>query len=385
VQTGSNLRGSPGTIVPARVLWQQALSELSGPLSVVSLAGVLLPKLRAHWALRWLALTVDDAGIPEIAATTGDSPFAPGDRLSLGPTFGAGTLVIPCWFGTRQIATLVASPASDAAADTVTALQEISDRLAAVIQAMPSADEPTAAIRANKLDTLALLAAGLAHEVRNPLLVARSYVDLMGDDLAALLRTVSADGEAADRLATLQQVQAFQDETVRAIKQAMAVLGDYRTVATETPETERIDLHRFCQETMHLIRPAFGPRLQFQVTATATPWVSAQRSRLLQVLLNLLINACHAAGQAGQVQIDVSCGPRQETAVVTVGNDGDPIDPAIAKHLFEPLATAKGTAGSGLGLAVSQMLAHRLGGAITVESRPGWTSFQLTLPAITGA
>jgi two-component system sensor histidine kinase HupT/HoxJ len=283
----------------------------------------------------------------------------------------------------------VASPQAGNAGDPFTALQEISDSLAAIVQTtgQPSGNNSPdlgPLLRANKVSMLALLAAGLAHEVRNPLLVIRSYVDLIGDELRAVedqgLATGLPDDGTSSWAEVVDRLRLYHDESMRAVKQAMAVVRDYRSVATDRMDVERIDLAELCQEAVRLVRPAFGLGPSLQVVTTPAPPAAAKRSHLLQVLLNLIINACQAAGPTGRVLLTVDSHPHDGGVTVTVGNDGAPIPSDLLHYLFEPLVTSKVETGSGLGLPISQALVERMGGQIEVESRPDWTIFRVSLP-----
>jgi signal transduction histidine kinase len=350
---------------------------LDGPLTAQRLAAALLPVLRADLALRWIALAVDGPLGQEITASEGEGPMAVGDLLSGRPAPVPGYLIVPCRFGTRQVATLVAEPRTSNDPQTRDILEGLSDCVAVALQAGPAADvEPAPAwesrLRENKLSVLALLAAGLAHEVRNPLLVARSYLDLIGEELDALAATPAAEPS--------QSLRQFHAESLQGIRQAMAVLSDYRSLAVESGQWEPIDLVALCQEMVRMARPAFAPGPGIEVTAAAAPLILAKRSQVTQILLNLLINASQAAGPSGQVLITVAGDRDGDEVRLTVGNDGRSITAEAKRHLFEPLVTTKDIAGTGLGLAISQALAQRMGGRIEVGSRPDWTTFTLTLP-----
>jgi signal transduction histidine kinase len=357
------------------------MALLEGTVTVSALAEALLPKLQAALGLRWIALAVDQGDGQQIVDRSDDCPLTVGERLSSRTTIGSGCLIVPCWFGPRQVATLVASPQSGSSVpDLQTALLEISDSVAAIVQTAgqrPAAEPANTdhVLRVNKLSLLSLLAAGLAHEVRNPLLVIRSYVELIGEELDLLDGNGPSQGpEVLDRL------RLFHTESLRAVRQAMSVLTDYRAISTDSRQVDRINLGHLSREAVQLVRPAFGLKLSIEVVSTPAPAVSAKRSQVLQILLNLIINACQAAGPHGQVLVSIATAPKGAGVAVTVSNNGTSIPPEALPGLFEPLVTGKEESGTGLGLAVSQALAQRMGGLIDAESRPNWTTFRLCLP-----
>lgn len=369
MQTGSSLQPKNHPTAHGRALWQATTHDLAPPVTVSALALALLPRLRTELPLRWAAMTQAERCV----AVDGPGPMAVGDTVA----GDAGWVVVPCRFGGSVVATLLAMTEGPARPEVTATLDALSDGVAAIVAAapLPGADNDEH-LRTNQLRLLSLLAAGLAHEVRNPLLVARSYLDLMADELDQLSADTSPSSD------TLADHRHFHAEALQAIRQAMAVVTDYRAIAVAGSQVETMALVEVIHDVVRLVRPAVSPGPAITVAAPAAPRIQAKRSQVKQVLLNLLINACQAAGNGGNVLITVSDDEALGEAVVTVGNDGRSIPADVIPNLFKPLVTSKNDSGTGLGLAISQMLAQRMGGQITVDSRADWTTFSLTLPMV---
>ncbi|MBW2634837.1 MAG: ATP-binding protein, partial [Deltaproteobacteria bacterium] len=104
--------------------------------------------------------------------------------------------------------------------------------------------------------------------------------------------------------------------------------------------------------------------------------------KIKQVLINLVVNAIHAVGEKGYIQISTDLSEPTNELLVKVKDDGHGIEPKYLKKIFDPFFTTKSTGeGTGLGLSVSYGIIKNHGGHIYVESKPGaGTTFTVTLP-----
>ncbi|HSD22231.1 MAG TPA: HAMP domain-containing sensor histidine kinase [Anaeromyxobacter sp.] len=216
-------------------------------------------------------------------------------------------------------------------------------------------------VQSEKLAGIGRLAAGVAHEINNPLAVILGY--------ARLLRRRS-DGAVAEDL------QVIEDETLRAKLIVDGLLDLSRPLSVEP---EPVDLRALCEEAITRLRET---RLieNLDVAVTGEGQVEGHPQKLRQVVLNLVKNAAEAAGIAGRIEVRVDSAPG--SARVTVRDTGPGLSPDARTKLFEPFFTTKDT-GTGLGLAVSQGIVHAHGGEIDAESLPGGgAQFTVTLPAV---
>ncbi len=215
-------------------------------------------------------------------------------------------------------------------------------------------------VQHEKLAGIGRLAAGVAHEINNPLAVILGY---------ARLRRRKSDGETADDL------KVIEDETLRAKLIVDGLLDLSRPLSVEP---EQVDLRALCDEAIARLRET-GLLDGVAVSVAGGGEIEGHPQKLRQVVLNLVKNAAEAAGTSGTVEVRVE--RRNGTARVTVRDSGPGIPRDARTKLFEPFFTTKDT-GTGLGLAVSQGIVHAHGGEIEVESLPeGGAQFTVTLPA----
>ena len=214
-------------------------------------------------------------------------------------------------------------------------------------------------VRSEKLAGIGRLAAGVAHEINNPLAVILGY--------ARLLRRRS-EGPVADDL------QVIEDETLHAKRIVDDLLDLSRPLGTDP---EPVELRALCDDAVSRLRET--SRLDsVKVSVSGTARVDGSPQKLRQVVLNLIRNAAEAAGPGGRVDVEVQSSP--EGAVVSVRDSGPGLSAEARARLFEPFFTTKDD-GTGLGLAVSLGIARAHGGGIEAESPPGGGArFTVRLP-----
>lgn len=235
-------------------------------------------------------------------------------------------------------------------------------RLAAQFNRMTAAlrEHQEQLVQHEKLAGIGRLAAGVAHEINNPLGVILGYVRLLKR---------KAEGALAEDLDVVEQ------EAVRCqeIVEGLLDLSRPGKVAREA-----VSLREVCDEVVARLREAarLGD-VAVTVDGEAQAWAHPQRVR--QVLMNLVKNAAEAAGGAGRVQVRIE-GREDGGASVAVSDSGPGVKPEDRQRLFEPFFTTKAS-GTGLGLAVSQAIAHAHGGRIEADAGPlGGARFTLYLP-----
>jgi signal transduction histidine kinase len=221
-------------------------------------------------------------------------------------------------------------------------------------------------LRAEQLAAVGQLAAGVAHEVRNPLTGVKTL-------LQAAVRPQNPTPLTAERLHLLLQEVARIERTVQGLVDfAHAPPPDRRT-----QEIGPILLAAFqvAQSRAELKSVAL------ELHQAAEPLRSAiDHDQLLSVLTNLLFNAIEATPASGEVCLSAERLGEQSIRIV-VSDNGPGIDPAVADKLFTPFATTKPT-GTGLGLTIARKVAREHGGELTVANGPaGGACFTLTLPA----
>jgi DNA-binding response OmpR family regulator len=229
----------------------------------------------------------------------------------------------------------------------------------------------------DRLASVGMLAAGVAHEINNPL--AAIIVNL---DLA--LRDVRRLGESPLAASLMEGLTDAQE----AAERLKHIVGDLRIFSrSRTEATEPIDILSVLESTMRLAWTEIRHRATLVRRLRPVPLVLGSESRLGQVFLNLLINAAQAIpeGRADQHEIRVTTGTDSYgRIVVDVQDTGAGMSPMVMKQLFTPFFTTKpvGT-GTGLGLSICQRIVSGLGGEIVVESEPGkGSTFRVLLPPV---
>jgi two-component system, NtrC family, sensor kinase len=226
-------------------------------------------------------------------------------------------------------------------------------------------------IRSERLASVGRLAAGLAHEIGNPIAALLGLEDL-------LLQGGLDPGESRDFLVRMRQ------ETER-IHRVLHDLLDFARPAS-APAGRDADKPGAVAEAINDVVALVRPQKSFQnITLTVAapndlPQVALGRERIMQVLLNLLMNAADATGARGRILLSAEQHDKQVR--LSVEDDGPGVDPAIQQRLFEPFATTKEVGkGTGLGLAVCRGLVESVGGSIELDCshRPG-ARFVVELP-----
>ncbi len=228
-----------------------------------------------------------------------------------------------------------------------------------------------------RLASLGTLAAGVAHEINNPL----AYVSCNLEVLAESLRE-PAPWDAA-RVADLAELVAAAREgagRIRGIIDAMRLLsrGDPDGARAPFEVAQALDL------ALRIASNELRHRARLEVRAGPTPRVDGDAGRLSQVLINLLVNAAQAlpAGREGNlIEVTTRTAP-DGAAVIEVRDNGPGIAPEHLGRVFDPFFTTKPVGeGTGLGLAVCHGIVAAMRGSLSVDSAPGeGACFRITLP-----
>ncbi len=236
----------------------------------------------------------------------------------------------------------------------------------------------------DRLATMGTLAAGVAHEINNPLAYVMSNVDFVLDTLG---RT---KGEALDD-ATHEDVMKGLRACLSGAERVRLIVRDLRAFSRiEQDTTSRIDLRRLLDSASSLIRNEVRHHATLEKDFGAVPLVDANEPRLVQVFLNLIQNAAHAIPVGDAVHQRIRLVTRTNAAgeaVVEVRDTGTGIAPENVSQVFEAFFTTKAVGvGTGLGLAICQKLVSSFGGRIELETVLGkGSTFRVLLPPASSA
>ena len=229
-------------------------------------------------------------------------------------------------------------------------------------------------IATERLAALGTLAAGVAHEINNPLAII--------NEAAGYLISLLQKSELADmpRKAVFEKVL---DKIETSVKRARAIthqlLADVRKTESILAE---VDVNQLVDETVQLVRKeAQDKGIEVSVqTADGLKPIWADPNQIRQVLINLLSNATHATAQGGRISIQVN--PTDRGVSIAVIDTGIGIPKENLAKIFEPFFSTKSPdKGTGLGLFVTRQIVEKFGGSVTVDSRIGHgTQFTVQIP-----
>lgn len=252
------------------------------------------------------------------------------------------------------------------------ALQELSQRIGTIVERVHQSHR--AAARAEQLAAVGQLAAGLAHELRNPL-----------TSLNVLVQGAAEQGSLEGR-----DLAIVEDEIGR-LNRTIQTLLDY----ARPPKLEKRPflLRGVLQQTVELLsHRAEQHRVHLELQLPeADPLITADESQIRQVVVNLVLNAIDASPQGGTIWLSLEC----ESAAISdeaqpdtvsdwmridIADEGQGLPAQLAQQIFEPFVSAKET-GTGLGLAICKRIVDDHGGRITATNRPqSGALFSVRLP-----
>ncbi|MSV27911.1 MAG: PAS domain S-box protein [Bryobacterales bacterium] len=223
-------------------------------------------------------------------------------------------------------------------------------------------------VQADKLSSIGLLAAGVAHEVNTPLAVISTYAQM-------LTKQVGDDEHKARMLDKIAK------QTFRASEIVNSLLNFSRTSTTDFVE---VSLNKVIQETLSLIQHQMekaGVRIDLELAPELSP-MTGNPGKLQQVFLNLFLNARDAMDTGGVLTVRTSNGSASDLRV-DVSDTGHGIPEAVLGRIYDPFFTTKtDKKGTGLGLSVTYGIVHEHGGSIEVFSRSGGGArFHLEFPS----
>ncbi|MEO6420191.1 MAG: ATP-binding protein, partial [Polyangiaceae bacterium] len=252
-------------------------------------------------------------------------------------------------------------------------------------------------VTADRLASLGLLAAGVAHEINNPLAYVLGNSETIGRSIPKVTRELSAlDGEddpervsahLASAAQMLEKAAVMQKTALEGCLQMRLIVGDLKTFSRADEDAlGLVDVRWSLDAATNIARSEIEKRARLVTRYGDVPLVRANESRLGQVFLNLLVNAAQAIPDGDPASNEVRIATMVDAlgkVVIEISDTG----PGIAAHevarVFDPFFTTKPAGvGTGLGLSICHGIVAGLGGAIEIASSPGQgATFRVTLPA----
>lgn len=243
----------------------------------------------------------------------------------------------------------------------------------------PRKREEAQLLLSERLASLGTLAAGIAHEINNPL----SYV--IGN-LGFVSDAMSAAADAREKVEQAEVSKALADALEGASRIA-GIVRDMKLFARADRETMRpLDLSKVLETALRMVRSSIEGRAELVRDVEEVPRVLGNEARLTQVLLNLLSNALHALPERkieeNRVRVVLRAEDDGRKVVLEVHDNGEGISPEALPHVFDPFFTTKAVGeGMGLGLSICRSIVEGHGGTLDVKSGPGeGTVLRMVLP-----
>ena len=246
-----------------------------------------------------------------------------------------------------------------------------------------------------KLASIGQLAAGVAHEINNPVGYVMSNLESLEDyieDMSAFIKHVCELKETIPQISlyheqfdiefTLRDLPELLESSHAGLKRVKSIVKDLRAFSYDMPNyVEVIEITSVIEQSVNLVKPSLpnGVKLVSQFDSQAT--LKGSTTKLVQVFVNLIINAADAIQKQGNIYLSVF--NEGNKIKITITDDGCGMDTETQKNIFNPFYTTKAVGkGTGLGLHIGLTIIKSHGGNIDVESEINQgTCFTVTLPA----
>jgi signal transduction histidine kinase len=258
-------------------------------------------------------------------------------------------------------------------------------------------------LQADRMSTIGQLAAGVAHEINNPIGYVQSNLETLRDYITSLFRLIATQDGVLRQAGTLPATQLKQVEQVRheidyefvtkdlptLLKESQEGIGRVRKIIQDLREFSRAghqeewtfsDLHAGIDSTINIVWNELKYKVELIKQYGDLPPVECLPSQLNQVFMNILVNAGQAIESRGQITITTRAD--DDHVYVAISDNGKGIAAEHLPRVFEPFFTTKPVGkGTGLGLSISYGIVRKHGGEVDVRSEPGvGTTFVIKLP-----
>jgi signal transduction histidine kinase len=323
-----------------------------------------------------LACLLERSGSTLIGTRVAD--FLPGLDLSADPEIRERELELLRTGGTRIPVSVSTAPLRDkrgAHLGLILVVRDLGEVVALRLRLMTSA----------RLAAVGELAAGLAHEINNPLAYINSNLRALRDQWLTAASAWPSDADKSQVLELFEDGLDMLDESLEGVERTAAIVRDVRSFShAGTGARERLDPETLIERALRMAAPHLRSRARVVRESGVVGEIDCVRRELEQVLLNLIINAAQALDGEGTIRVRTT--GRKGEVEIAVADDGCGIDPEALDRIFDPFFTTKPVGeGTGLGLSISHEIVRRHGGRLEVSSEPGRGSeFRVVLPVASG-
>ncbi|HTV23885.1 MAG TPA: ATP-binding protein [Polyangiaceae bacterium] len=239
-------------------------------------------------------------------------------------------------------------------------------------------------IQTERVYALGIVAAGIGHELRNPISWIATNLQHSLGELSELGRALELhdDSRAASKLEEIRA--ALQDANTGTERVIEIVSAIQLSMVRPSSESELCDLNEVVRLALRLMEGDLRRSARVELELPGSTRVSGSRTQLSQIVVNLLVNAVHAVAKLplDQAIIGVRVATDGAGVALEVADSGPGVPEPDRERIFDPFFTTKPGVGTGLGLAISRKIALDLGGSLDVgrDARLGGAAFRLSLP-----
>ncbi|WP_343035013.1 ATP-binding protein [Aromatoleum diolicum] len=256
-------------------------------------------------------------------------------------------------------------------------------------------------LQSEKLAAVGLLAAGIAHEINNPVGFVSSNLGSLQNYIERLFAILDAYARMQEALPAehpsrvevenlareteleylRQDIPDLLRESIEGLARVKGIINDLKDFSRiDDGQREQADLHRCLESTLNVIRNEIKYKAEVVRVFGELPLVSCVPAQINQVFMNLLVNAAQAIDSVGTITLRT--GAEGNLVWIEICDTGKGIPPEFQARVFEPFFTTKPVGkGTGLGLSISRDIVQRHGGSLVMRSAVGeGTTFRLSLP-----
>jgi PAS domain S-box-containing protein len=249
-------------------------------------------------------------------------------------------------------------------------------------------------IRSSRLAAIGQLAAGIGHEISNPAASVLINLELLKEDLGGLQATFNqaeqvgwSESELHAASCALEETHESVRDSLEAIARIVAMVRGLRGFARiDEDDVTQVDMNEVVHVACGLVRHQIRHNAMVHTDLGATHQFPGERGKLVQVVVNLLINSSQAIEDGGGGQVRIMTRSTVDGVVLQIEDDGPGIPPALAERIFEPFFTTKSAErGTGLGLPLCADIVHQHRGTLRLRQKSSrGACFEIFVPLVTG-